>query len=249
MPEASEVLKLGPPAAGEVRIYVDGSKTQTGFSMGTETLLPGAELPTHRHLDRHEAFFIAKGQGRVTVAGRTTTVVPGTVVVMPRQTWLSLRNTGTGLLQFAWTASPPGIEKFFREVSALGANPAPASLQEVATRHGIELAAVDQVTAAKTPHPGRRRRRRHSPAGSTAVLATPQAPLAVAPLPPARPQAPRSPRPPRPQVQGRSSSRGPARRDHAKEVYMGGRWIQVSGPGPVIAPGRSPVEDPRRRRP
>lgn len=58
--------------------------------------------------------------------------------------------------------------------------------------------------------------------------------------PVAAPAARRSPAAPKPSATpapSRSRSR-PHRRRHVKEVYMGGRWVQVSGEGPVIAPGQ-----------
>ena len=160
-PGEGETLKLGPPAAGEVVITVDPQKIPAPFAMGTETLLPGAEIPVHRHLHEDEVLFIHKGQGRATVGEETMTVVPGTMAYLPREAWHGLRNTGTGVLQATWTAAPAGIEQFFRALSQLGASPDPAAVQQVAERYGIEFRPPGGGPAPQVPSgPGRRRRRR-----------------------------------------------------------------------------------------
>lgn len=282
-PKEGEVLKLGPPAAGEVIIKVDPRQTGAPFSAGTLTLLPGAELPPHRHLHRDEALFVHKGQGRATLQGRSMTVVPGTLVYVPRQAWQSLRNTGTGLLQITWTATPPGLEEFFRELARLGSSPGAAKIEEVAQRHGIEFSPRGQPTPPNEPRtrpgardvvplgglesappggstgtrtssskPPRRRRRRGSRGGrgkgSEATPTSPQsatvAPAATASAPPRQPpdgggRGQRLGRggPPPSHGGGRGRGHGRGRRGRVKEVYMGGRWVQVAGEGPVIATG------------
>lgn len=67
----------------------------------------------------------------------------------------------------------------------------------------------------------------------------------------ARPPAPVTPAPAsgsaRPDVGRQRSSRRPRPR-RVREVYMGGRWIQVEGEGTVIAPGRMGPEHRGRKR-
>lgn len=250
--------------------------------MGTETLMPGAAIPVHRHLHGDEVLFVYKGQGRATIGQETMTVVPGMMIYAPRQSWHSLRNTGTGILEITWLAAPPGIEEFFREYSRLGGTADAAALQALTQRYGIEFGpanASEPVGVPPSRHRHRRRRRggggprqaatqsQQTPSGplpAAAPVAQPGATVAVAPAPsrpaaggrrhhrrrhrsgpapstiPATPPRPQTPPKDRP-VRGR----GPRRRDRIKEVYMGGRWIQVSGEGPVIDPGRSP--SPRGR--
>ena len=156
-PAEGETLKLGPPAAGDVIIKVDSRQEGAPFAAGTETLLPGVEIPSNRHLDRSEVLFIHKGQGRVTLDGQSMTVVPGTTIFVPKQSWWSLRNTGTGLLQFTWVSEPGGIEEFFRELSRAGTSADPAAVKAIAQRHGIEFG---EAAAAPAPVHGRRHRRR-----------------------------------------------------------------------------------------
>ncbi len=277
------------------------------MSVGTQTLLPGASTPSHRHLHHDEVVFVHKGQGRAMLEARSVTVVPGVMLVVPRGAWHSLRNTGTGALQVTWTVAPPGLEEFFREFAKLGASPEPAALRALAERFGMEIRA--EAAQAPTAPAGHRRRRRHgdrgrgranaqaqplttpaSPSPQPPAVSTPQPPIAAAAArpqtsdggrkrrrrrgrrggrgrqpqagsvqpqpqrgsapPPAGmsqlqarpPQTPaRKPEPRRRREQGG----GRHRRDRVKEVYMGGRWVQVRGEGPVIASGE---DAPRRRK-
>ena len=207
-PEHGEVVKLGPPAAGEVIITVDPASAGTTFSAGTQTLLPGAQVLVHRHLDRDVVLFVSKGQGRVTLNERILNVVPGVMLHVPRGAWSGVRNTGTGAFQIAWVSAPPGLEAWFRDLSRLGASPSADVLKELALRHRVEFR-----PAADEPRPaGRHHRRRRggrggrggrgparlnspgSPAMPSSVPLEPAAPPSVAPAAPAAPTAPRGPR-------------------------------------------------------
>ena len=288
--------------------------------MGVQTLQPGGLIPVHRHLSRDSVVFVHKGQGRVTLEGRTMTVVPGMTVSVPRRAWYGLRNTGTGLFQVVWVSAPAGVEEFFREFSRLGESPAASAFQAAAQRHGIELRVGPEAPEAAGPQaPGRRHRRQHrggrKPGGASSQpsqsVAQPShaQPAAAAPSPRLEPAAPAAqpgaaerPRRRRRRHRGRGGrgrpsaggspvapsastpiqapgtgsqraaggAAGPApsrpgggrpahaprprregqrpRRGRIKEVYMGGRWVQVTGEGPVISPGRERPPPGKRQR-
>ncbi len=297
-PGDGDVLKFGPPISGELIINVDARRSGSSFAMGTQTLQPGGVLPTIRHLGCDQVLFVHKGQGRVSLEGRSLMVVPGTMIYVPRQTWHSLRNTGTGLLQITWTAAPPGIEDFFRELAQLKDSSDAAALYALAQRHGVEFRsetesaaapegdqhkrhrgrrggrgrraptsptsppqgqaptapvpvapAVRPPQAAATPvnqqQPSRRRRRHRGGRGRSGASAQPspaiQSKTAAAPA--AHAPAPKQPPAAKPQRAGQRPGRGRPHRSRVKEVYMDGRWVQVSGEGPVIAPGREHTRD------
>ena len=266
-----ELLKLGPPATGEIFIKVDPKRTGATFAMGTESLAPGAAIPVHRHLSQDEVLFIYKGQGRATLEGKSMTVLPGVMLYVPRNAWHGLRNTGTGLLQFTWTSAPPGIEEFFRAVSRLGPSSDAASMQAIAQRHGLEFHPTGETVAATGPATGQRHRRRRGRGGGgrgqpqtqpTPTAAQPAPPVLVSPAPPqpaaapaagqprrgrrprhrgrhGRPSQPAatpgasspSPKPLRPPTAAPRRQGGASRhyRGRVKEVYMDGRWVQVTG--------------------
>jgi len=236
--QKGEVLKLGPPASGEVVITIDPGSTGTAFAAGTQTLLSGAECPVQKHLDQDLVLFVHKGQGRATLNERVIVVVPGAMLYVPRGAWHGLRNTGTGTLQIAWVSAPPGLEAFFRDLSRASASPSAQALQELAQRHRIEFGqAADAPAASSAPH--RHRRRRRGRGGASRRQQTGTAPAVSAPSP-----AQSSPR----SDAGRQRPPRGRHRRRIKEVYMSGRWIQVEGEGPVIAPGRQPGQRGEQRR-
>jgi len=191
-PENGEVVKLGPPASGEVIMTVDPRAAGTTFAAGTQTLRPGAEMPVHKHLDRETVLFVYKGQGRVTLNERVINVVPGAMLHVPRGAWYGVRNTGTGAFQIAWVSAPPGLEAFFRDLSRLGDLPSAQALQELAQRHRIEFR-----QAADAPVPAGRRRPARAPSASAlpaTLSSAPVEPSAATSAAPAAPSAPRGPR-------------------------------------------------------
>ena len=326
--EEGERVVLGAPAPGHVLIKVDARQEPAAWTIALQTLQAGADLPMHRIRDWDQVWFVHKGQGKATVAGTTTTVVPGAIVHVPRQTWFGLRNTGTGILQALIVAAPAGIDSLYRELGSLGAAPDAAVLQQVVERYGLELSAGsaaaapasgqtgasrarrrgrgrgrsrEQAAAATTPatpqaslppapaaeapsgtpappveapqrrdavsgdRPGRRRHRRRGGQGRTRGQPVPQTPQGAASAPAATPDSSarkpvRSPAPSAaPQGKpgapsagrpgGRSDRqggrhRGGRRFGRVKEVYMGGRWVRVSGEGPVVSTGHDAVEKP-----
>lgn len=280
-PAEGETLKLGPPASGEVVIKVDPGRSDGLFAAGTETLLPGAEIPVHRHLHHDEVLFVHKGQGRAALEGEAKTVVPGTVIYAPKQAWHGLRNTGTGLLQVTWVSAPSGIQEFFRELARSGAPSQGAALQELAQRHGIEFRSDTAAPPSPAPERRRRRRRRGGRGRQRAAAPQGQPPPTAAPAtseslptpppasaspgqppgragrrrrrqrgragPPAAQPQPQATPPRRAAAQPAPSSAARARREgrrgfrrRVKEVYMGGRWVQVVGEGPVISTESGP---------
>ena len=260
-----EVLKLAPPLRGELTITVDPERSGSPFAMGTLTLPPGVDIPLHRYLSWDEALFVHKGQGRAVLDGTALVILPGMTLRLPRQSTLSVRNTGTGFLELTWVAAPPGIEAFFRELSKLGGSGDASALVELGRRHGVEFPAPGPLSG--SPPPSRsgdgRQRRRHRRGGrgrgrGAAQGSVPRVPPAprVSSAPRVQP-APRVPPPPRvqpvpPTTQPAAAPQAPShkppgeRSAHVKEVFMSGRWVRVSGEGPVVAPGR---QHHGRRRP
>lgn len=219
------------------------------------------------------------------------TVVPGMSVVVPRQSWYGLRNTGTGLLQAAWVATA-SVVGFFRELSQSGA----ADLEALRRRYGVELrpesgagsheAAVTAIPRRRRHRGGRGRGRRpdHAAAGAPAErVAAPSASAPTSSQSPAtaaqaaavpgrrrhrrgrrggaRPSAVATGAPPplkspapsgepsrSPRKAGTRPEQRRLRHERFKEVYMGGRWVRVSGEGPVIASGEESRESPRKSR-
>ncbi len=193
-PSDGEVLKLGSPVSGEIRIAMvprpatlpeatvrpegraaplRGAVAERGMdphqragspcAMGTYTLPARGSSTWHRYLHWGVVLVVHKGQGRATVEGETMTVVPGVTIVVPAGAWHELKNTGTGMLQMAWIALAPGIERFFRELASVGAAADATAIEAVTARHGVECRAKHERPAqpeGSASRPQHRRRRR-----------------------------------------------------------------------------------------
>ena len=308
-------LKLTAVLPADLVVKFEGPTAGAGLAVGLLSLAPGCSWPAYRFATADQVFFVHKGQGRVSIGGRPTTVVPGILVSVPRETWVSWRNTGTSPLQLLWSAEPASALQCLRELAGLQTVD-PAALESLAQRYGFEVQghaapAASPAEPSSSPRPegpgrGRRRRRgrggrggQRQAAGQSAASPATEAPAPTpsavseepthAPAVQAAPDAvPMPPAPgtagsgagPRHRQRGRGGrGRGRGRRDgqrpqasnrpstpssdqpsparessstpqssnkpsggRVKEVYMRGRWIQVSGDGPMVDLGR-------RRRP
>jgi quercetin dioxygenase-like cupin family protein len=102
------------------------------FVMLTEDIPPGQGISPHRHPHSDEIIFIHGGTGLASLAGRQATVTTGATIYMPRNTVVSLRNTGTEPLKIVAIFSQPGYEEYLREISVPeGQTPAPLSAGEL----------------------------------------------------------------------------------------------------------------------
>jgi len=64
------------------------------FWFGTETLPAGAGIPYHRHLHEDEVLYILSGSAHVHVGSLEGDARPGTIVFIPRDTWVSVQPAG-----------------------------------------------------------------------------------------------------------------------------------------------------------
>jgi len=102
------------------------------FVMLSEDIPPGQAIPPHRHPHSDEIIFIHAGTGLATLAGRQATVTSGATIYMPRNTVVTLRNTGTEPLKIVAMFSQPGYEEYLREISVPeGQTATPLSAEEL----------------------------------------------------------------------------------------------------------------------
>ena len=132
------LLKLTAVLPAELLVKFEGQTPGTGLAVGLLNLAPGCSWPLYRFLTADQVFFVHKGQGRVTIGGRPTMVVPGMMVAVPRETWVSWRNTGTSPLQLMWSAEPAATLQCLRELAGLQTAD-PAALAGLAQRYGFEV--------------------------------------------------------------------------------------------------------------
>lgn len=102
------------------------------FVMLTEDIPPGQGIAPHRHPHADEIIFIHGGSGLATLAGQQQAVESGATIYMPRNTVVSLRNTGSVPLRIVAIFSQPGYEDYLREISVPeGQTPTPLTVEEL----------------------------------------------------------------------------------------------------------------------
>jgi mannose-6-phosphate isomerase-like protein (cupin superfamily) len=101
--------------------------------MGYEDIAPGQAIQPHRHLHADEIIFVHRGSGIATLADREAPVSAGATIYIPRDTRVSLRNTGPEPLGIAFVFSRPGFEELMRANSVLEGEPVtPVTAEELA---------------------------------------------------------------------------------------------------------------------
>ena len=98
----------------------------------TEDMAPGDRIPIHRHPHGDELIFIQSGTGRVTLGDKVQEARAGTVVFIPRDTWIGMENVGKEHLTHIDVFSAPGFEEYMRAISVPEGEPiVPLSKAEV----------------------------------------------------------------------------------------------------------------------
>jgi len=99
--------------------------------MGYEDIAPGGEIQPHTHLVADEILFIHRGSGVARLGDREGAVSAGATIYIPRNTMVSLRNTGSEPLGVAFVFSKPGFEELMRDNSVPEGQPVtPVSAEE-----------------------------------------------------------------------------------------------------------------------
>jgi quercetin dioxygenase-like cupin family protein len=91
--------------------------------MGYEDIPPGEAIVPHQHLIADEIIFVHRGSGVVELGEHRSAFGPGATVYIPRNTRISLRNTGTEAVSIAFIFSKPGFEELMRENSVAEGEP------------------------------------------------------------------------------------------------------------------------------
>lgn len=104
--------------------------------MGYEEIPPGVTIPTHRHLLADEIIFVQRGSGLARVGDREASFETGATIYIPRDTPVTIENTGSDPIAIAFVFSEPGFEEFMRDMSVPdGEAVAPLSEEELARIH------------------------------------------------------------------------------------------------------------------
>lgn len=101
--------------------------------MGYEEIPPGVTIPGHRHRQADEIIFVHRGSGVARVGSREGAFTAGATLYIPRDTLVTVQNTGDEPLAIAFVFSAPGFEEYLRDMSVPeGEAAAPLGAEELA---------------------------------------------------------------------------------------------------------------------
>jgi quercetin dioxygenase-like cupin family protein len=100
--------------------------------MGYQDVPPGVTMPLHTHLEADEIIFVHRGSGTATVGDLTREFATGGTIYIPRNTPVTLTNTGEAPLSIVFVFSRPGFDDLMRDLSVpVGEEVEPISPDEV----------------------------------------------------------------------------------------------------------------------
>jgi mannose-6-phosphate isomerase-like protein (cupin superfamily) len=109
------------PFGIDVKVLVSTEATGGALSVLLGWHKPGEGPPDHVHYGQEEIFFIVDGTYELTIGGQTSTVGPGTIVFLPRNTVHRFRNVGEKTASMLDWSLPGGQDHYFRAISELSA--------------------------------------------------------------------------------------------------------------------------------
>ena len=126
----------GPTGSGSVPEFIIKIDKQNGnaedFYVGYEVLNPGAMIPFHKHHNSEEVVIFEEGGATVIVGDKRGVAGPHSIVFIPRETWVSITNTGDKPIRGYYLFSRQGFENFLRARSVrLGEPLTPLTPEEV----------------------------------------------------------------------------------------------------------------------
>lgn len=118
-----------------------GADTQGAYSLFEYVVPPGlGGPPTHIHSREDELFICVAGTARIELDGQEHILTPGSALMMPRGVPHMFHNPYEEETRIIAVVSPPGLENYYRDLSALPPGPRDMTLvAEVMTRHGLSL--------------------------------------------------------------------------------------------------------------
>ena len=124
----------------EARFHLCGPQTDGQFTMFTSVTPPGSGPPPHFHTMDDEWFFILEGEPEFFDGTSWTPVAPGGAVFMPKHSYHTFSNAGTGSLKMVIHTTPSGFEHFFKKSETefeKGGEPDMNRITEIAAEFGL----------------------------------------------------------------------------------------------------------------
>lgn len=126
----------GRDASVPVIIKVDGANGGSSqLFMGYEDIPVGEAILPHHHPHADEILFVHRGHGVAMLGDRRAEVAAGTTIYVPHGTRVTMRNTGTEPITFAFVFADPTMSSYFRDGTVREGEPAtPMTAEDVAAR-------------------------------------------------------------------------------------------------------------------
>jgi quercetin dioxygenase-like cupin family protein len=132
------------PGVGVV-FKIDGEDTGGALSIVEHPFAVGALVPPHIHHLEDEYSIVLEGEIGFRSNDREVVLGPGGYIIKPRGEVHAMWNAGSTPARMIEVISPPGFERFFRELSdmtAVGA-PDPAAIAALGERYRLPFAQPD----------------------------------------------------------------------------------------------------------
>ena len=99
---------------GKIVIKVGSATGSDNLAIGTQQVMAGSGIPTHRHFQMDEAFYVLEGGGTFTFNDVPHPFEKGATIYIPKNSWHGFANPDHELV-LLWMVSPAGLDGFFRE--------------------------------------------------------------------------------------------------------------------------------------
>lgn len=123
------------------RFKTDGAHVANAYSLMEEEFW-GETTPLHAHPGAEETFYVLEGRVELWADGATSEASSGAFIVVPRGVPHALRRLSAEPVRMLTIVSPPGIERVFAAVAAIG-EPAlladPERLAALAAQYGTDV--------------------------------------------------------------------------------------------------------------
>lgn len=124
-----------------IYVKLTGADTKGAYSLFEYVVPPGmGGPPTHIHSREDELFICTAGEVTVELDGAVHRLPVGSVLLMPRGVPHMFYNETDQETRVTAVVSPPGLENYYRDLSALPPGPRDMSkVAQIMTRHGLSL--------------------------------------------------------------------------------------------------------------
>jgi mannose-6-phosphate isomerase-like protein (cupin superfamily) len=125
-----------------VRFMIDGDEAGERFSLVEHPMSRRAlAAPLHRHTREDEYSYVLEGRMGALLGDEVLEAGPGDLVFKPRNQWHTFWNASDEPCRILEIISPPGFERYFAELVAMGGALAapPEELAELCARYGLDM--------------------------------------------------------------------------------------------------------------